>query len=199
MTEIDKNDIVTKVRLTPEQQYEYSTKFWVEIYLKLCITLAEDMGLGWEKVNEALQKSTKDGWPFAIESLERLGVEEKDSRAWAFAEASAGMNAWPGFVDEVVEYSPERTSIKGSGRCVILETAKKLGIEEKIDLLPWCATAADAYLRKINPKLRFVQTKAMCRGDAYNLGATELTEHVVTGSKHAYEQVRKFPGRKEGK
>lgn len=199
MKEIDKNDVVSKVILEPEQQYEYSTKYWVEIFLKFCITLAEDMGLGWEKVNEALQKSSKDGWPFALESLERLSVEEKDARAWAFAEASAGMNAWPGYVDEVVEYSSERTSLKGSGRCIVLETAKKLGIEEKIDLLPWCATAADGYLRKVNPKLRLVQTKVMCRGDSYCFGTAELTEHVVTGSKHAYEHARKFPGRKKEK
>jgi len=51
--------------------------------------------------------------------------------------------------------------------------------------------AADAYLRKINPKLRFIQAKAMCRGDPYDYGYTELTGSVVTESKHAYEQVRK--------
>jgi len=199
MTEIDKDDIVTKVRLTPEQQYEYSTKYWVEIFLKLCIALAEDMGLGWEIVNETLQKSSKDGWPMVFESLEKLGIEEKDARAWAVAEASAGVNAWPGYVDEVVEYSPKRTAIKGSGRCIVLDTAKKLGIEKKIDLLSWCATAADAYLRKVNPKLRFIQVKAMCRGDTYDYGYTELIDQVVTGSKHAYEQARKFQGEKEGK
>lgn len=192
MVSNDKNKVVDKVRLTPEEQYEYSTKYWIETFFKLCITMAKDLGLGWDKVNEALQKSSKDGWPFALESLERLGIEEKDSRAWAFAEASAGVNAWPGYIDEVVELSPERTSIKGSGRCVVVEVAKKLGIEDKIDLLPWCASAADAYLRKINPKLKFVQTMAMCRGDEFDLGATELTDSIVIGSKHAYEKVKKF-------
>lgn len=188
---IDKNEVVRKVRLTPEQQYEYSTKYWVEIFLRICVVLAEDMGLGWEKVNEALLKSSKDGWPMVLESLEKLGIEEKDARAWAFAEASAGVNAWPGYVDEVVEYGPNRTAIKGTGRCLVLEISKKLGIEKKIDLCPWCASSADAYLRKINPKLRFIQAKAMCRGDPYDYGYTELTDSVVTDSKHAYEQVIK--------
>jgi len=188
----DKNDVVTKVRLTPQQQYEYSTKYWVEILLRLCIALAEDMGLGWDKVNEALQQCSKGGWPMVLESLEKLGIKEKDARAWAFAEASAGVNAWPGYVDEVVEYGPNRTAIKGTGKCVVLEIAKKLGIEKKVDLCAWCASAADGYLRNINPKLRFIQVKAMCRGDTYDYGYTELVENVVTESKHAYERVRKF-------
>jgi hypothetical protein len=79
---------------------------------------------------------------------------------------------------------------------VVLDIARKLGIEEKIDLFPWCATAADSYLGKINPKLRFVQVMAMCRGDEYDLGYTELTDHDVVGSKHAYEQAREFQGSK---
>lgn len=190
--EIDKNEIVTKVRLTPEEQYEYSTKYWVEIFIRICIVLAEDMGVGWEKANQALLKSSKDGWPMILESLKKLGIKERDARAWAFAEASAGVNAWPGYVDEIVEYGPNRTAIKGTGRCVVLEIAKKLGIEKKIDLCPWCASSGDAYLRKINPKLRFIQVKSMCRGDSYDYGYTELTDSAVTDSKHAYEQVRKF-------
>jgi hypothetical protein len=196
MATLEQDEIVAKVRLTPEQQYEYSTKYWVEIYLKLCIHMAVDMGLGWDTVNAELQKSSKTGWPMAVENLERMGFEERDSRAWAVAEASTGVNAWPGYIDEVVEYSPERTSIKGTGTCVVLEVARKLGIEDKIDLFPWCATAADSYLRKINPKLRFIQHMAMCRGDEYDLGYTELTDHEVTGSIHSYEQARSFqPGK----
>jgi hypothetical protein len=189
--EIDKNEIVTKVRLTPEEQYEYSTKYWVEVLLRICVVLAEDMRLGWERANEALLKSSKDGWPMILESLKKLGIKERDARAWAFAESSVGVNAWPGYVDEIVEYGPNRTAIKGTGRCVVLEIAKKLGIEKKIDLCPWCASSGDAYLRKINPKLRFIQVKSMCRGDPYDYGYTELTDSVVTDSKHAYEQVRK--------
>jgi len=205
MTEFDKDkdDIITKVQLTPAEQYVYSTKYWVEIYLKWCLHLAEDVGLGWEKVNEELQKSSLGGWPMAVENLARLNIEEKDARAWIFAEASTGVNAWPGYIDEVVEYSPERTSIKGSGSCVVLDIARKLGIEGKIDLFPWCATAADSYLGKINPKLRFVQVMAMCRGDEYDLGYTELMDHEVdhkaTGSKHAYDQARPFQGNTEKK
>jgi hypothetical protein len=196
MTEINKDEIVAKVRLTPEEQYVYSTRYWVEIFLKLCMYMAEDMGLGWDKVNQELQKSSKDGWPMAVEHLERMGVEERDARAWAVTEASTGVNAWPGYIDEIVEYSPERTSIKGSGSCVVLDIARKLGIEDKIDLFPWCASSADSYLRKINPKLRFSQYMAMCRGDEYDMGYTELTDYVVTGSKHAYEQAREFKGKK---
>jgi len=175
MTEFDKDkdDIITKVQLTPAEQYVYSTKYWVEIYLKWCTHLAEEVGLGWKKINEELQKSL------------------------------LGVNAWPGYIDEVVEYSPERTSIKGSGSCVVLDIARKLGIERKIDLFPWCVTAADSYLGKINPKLRFVQAMAMCRGDEYDLGYTELmdheVDHEVTGSKHVYEQAREFQGSKEKK
>ena len=164
--------------------------------MKLCITLAEDMKMGWDKVNEIIQKSSKDGWPFALDTLERLDIKVKDARAWGYAEASAGVNAWPGYIDDIVEFSPEFTSIRGLGTCVVLDIAKKLGIEDKIDLLPWCATAADAYLRKINPKLRFVQTLAMCRGDKNDLGAAELTDKTIKGLKHSYDQVRDF---KKGK
>ena len=30
----DKNEIVTKVRLAPEEQYEYSTKYWWKSFLE---------------------------------------------------------------------------------------------------------------------------------------------------------------------
>lgn len=194
--DMEKDDIKKIVGLTPEQQYEYSTKYWVEIFLKLAVHMAEEMGLGWERVNQELQKSSLSGWPMAVENLARLGVQERDARAWIFAEASTGVNAWPGYIDEVVEYTPTRTSIKGQGTCVVLEIARKLGIQDKIDLFPWCATAADSYLRKINPKLRFVQHMAMCRGDEYDLGYAEMTDEVISGSKHAYERARPFQGPK---
>ena len=66
-------------------------------------------------------------------------------------------------------------------------------------MFPWCASAADAYLRQINPHLKFAQTMGMCRGDEYDLGVTELTDQVVTGSKHAYDQARPFLGIKDKK
>ena len=197
MTEkYDRNEIIDRVRLTPEQQYRYATKYWVEIFLRTCVTLAEDMNLGWKKVNEALLKSSKDGWPMVLDSLKRLSIEERDARVWAFAEVSAGVNAWPGYTDEVVELSPKRTAIKGTGKCIVLETAREFKIDRKIDLCPWCASSADAYLRKINSKLRVIQTKAMCRGDSYDYGYAELADNVVTGFKHAYEQVRRAPWEK---
>ncbi len=186
MADLKKEEVVAKVRMAPEQQYIYSTYFWVEVWLKWCIYLADDMGLGWDKVNQEMQKSTKYGWPMAIENLEKLGVESKDTQAWGIAEASTGVNAWPGYSDEILEYNPARTTIKGTGTCVVLEIAKKLGIEKKVDLLPWCASSADAYLRRINPKMRFIQTSAMCRGDEFDIGSTELTDYEVTVSKHSY-------------
>jgi hypothetical protein len=190
----EKEEIVDKVRLTPTQQYEYSTRYWLEVYLKFCMTLAED--IGWDKVNEMLQRSSLGGWPMATDALSRLDVGERDARAWAVTEASVGVNAWPGYVEGFLDFSPEFTSNKGTGVCVVLEVARKLGIQDKIDLFPWCATAADAYLRKINPKLKFVQWMAMCRGDEYDMGAAVLTEGEVTGSKHAYERAWPFQGKK---
>ena len=192
MKEYDKDEVVDTVRLTAEQQYEYSSNYWVEMYFRLCRTFAEDLGLGWDKVNEALKITAKDGWPFANDSLGKLDIKDNDSRVWAFTESTAGQNAWPGYIDDVVDFSPECTSIKGSGKCIALDTIKRLGLEGKVDLLPWCASHADGGLRGVNPKLRFVQTMAMCRGDEYDMGATELTDHKVTGSKHSYEQARAF-------
>ena len=190
----EKEEVVDKVRLTPTQQYEYSTRYWLEVYLKFCMTLAED--IGWDKVNEMLQRSSLGGWPMATDALSRLDVGERDARAWAVTEASVGVNAWPGYVEGFVDFTPEYTSNKGTGVCVVLEVARKLGIQDKIDLFPWCATAADAYLRKINPKLKFEQWMAMCRGDEYDLGAAIMTDSEVTGSKHSYERARPFKGTK---
>jgi len=192
MKDYDKDKVVEKVRLTPEEKYEYSSNYWVEMYFRLCKTFAEDLGLGWDKVNDALQISSRSGWPFANSSIKKLNIEEKDSRVWAYTESTAGQNAWPGYIDEIVDFNPERTSIKGYGRCIALDTIRRLGLEGKVDLFPWCASAADGGLREVNPKLRFVQTMAMCRGDEYDMGATEMTDHVVTGSKHSYEKARKF-------
>ena len=189
--------IVSRVKLAPEEQWKYSTEFWIEILLKSCKTLAEDMGLGWNSVNQALLQSAKHGWPGVLGVVERLDLPHKDARIWASTEAFAGVNAWPGYVDQVTEYSPKRTAIRGSGpseggTCVILDIAVKLNLEKKIDLASWCAANADAYLRGINPKLRFVQEKAMCRGDTCDYGYAELVDFEVKGSRHAYEKLTPF-------
>ena len=89
----EKEEVVDKVRLTPAQQYEYSTRYWLEVYLKFCMTLAED--IGWDKVNEMLQRSSLGGWPMATDALSRLDVGERDARAWAVTEASVGVNTPP--------------------------------------------------------------------------------------------------------
>jgi len=189
-------DVVSQVKLTPDEQWRYSTEFWIEIFLNFCGTLAEDMGLGWDKVNEGLIHGS-EGWPGVLEAIEMFGLSNRDARVWASTEAFAGVNAWPGYIDEVTEYTPSRTAIKGhglstGGRCVILDVAIKLNLEKKIDLASWCARNADAYLRKINPRLRFIQTKAMCRGDSYDYGYAELVDFEVKGSKHAHERLRQF-------
>jgi|GEM_PF-2608735 len=191
------NKIVSSVKLSLEEQWKYSTEFWIEILLRVCKTLAEDMKLGWDKINQALLESAKDGWPGVLKVIEKLDLPYRDARIWASTEAFAGVNAWPGYIDEVTEFSPNRTAIKGhgpseGGRCVILDIAIKLNLDKKIDLASWCAANADAYLRAINPKLRFVQEKAMCRGDTYDYGYAELVDFEVKGSKHAYEKLRPF-------
>lgn len=197
-----RKDVVSQVKLTPEEQWRYSTEFWIELLLKLCRTLAENIGLGWDKVNEGLIKGS-EGWPGVLRAIEKLSLSHRDARVWASTEAFAGVNAWPGYIDEVTEYTPKRTAIKGhgpstGGRCVILDIATKLGLDKKIDLASWCAKNADAYLRRINPRLRFVQTKAMCRGDSYDYGCAELVDFDVKGSEHSYEQLRPFEEFKRG-
>ncbi len=191
------NKIVSSVKLNLEEQWKYSTEFWIEILLQACKTLAEDMGLGWNKVNQALLESAKNGWPGVLKVIEKLELPYRDARIWASTEAFAGVNAWPGYIDEVTEFSPKRTAIKGhgpseGGRCVILDIAIKLGLDKKIDLASWCAANADAYLRTISPNLRFIQEKAMCRGDTYDYGYAELVDFEVKDSKHAYEKLRPF-------
>jgi len=193
------DEIVSSVKLGPEEQWRYSTEFWIEILLRACRTLAEDLKLGWNKVNQALLASAKEGWPGVLGVIDRLDLPYKDARIWASTEAFAGVNAWPGYVDKVTEYSARRTVIRGSGpseggRCVILDIAKNLGLEKKIDLAAWCAANADAYLRAISPKLRFVQEKAMCRGDTYDYGYAELVDLEVKDSRHAYQRLRPFKG-----
>ncbi|MEM4488888.1 MAG: hypothetical protein QXK88_08885 [Desulfurococcaceae archaeon] len=196
-------NVISKIKLTTEEQWRYSTEFWIEIFLRLCKTMAEDMGLGWDKVNEALLKSADEGWPGVLRALEVANLQFNDARIWASTEAFAGVNAWPGYIDEVTEYTPTRTAIKGlgpseGGRCIVLDVAIKLGLEKKIDLAAWCAKNADAYLRKINPRLRFVQEKAMCRGDPYDYGYCEMVDFIVKGSEHAYEKLRSFENFKKG-
>ena len=201
--EDEKKAVVSRVRLTVEDQWKYSTEFWIEIFLGFCRTLAEEMGLGWDKVNEGLLKGS-DGWPGVLKTVDMLKLSHTDSRVWASTEAFAGVNAWPGYIDEITEYSPNRTAIKGhgpstGGRCVILDIAMRLGLDRKMDLASWCARNADAYLRNINPKLRFVQTKAMCRGDTHDYGYAEQTNFDIQGSQHSCEQLRPFDEFKRSK
>ena len=80
---------------------------------------------------------------------------------------------------------------------MLLDIATKLDLEKKVDLASWCAKNADAYLRRINPRLRFVQTKAMCRGDTHDFGYAELVDFDVHGSEHSYRQLRAFAEFKE--
>ena len=43
----------------------------------------------------------------ATDALSRLDVGERDARAWAVTEASVGVNAWPGYVEGFLDFSPE--------------------------------------------------------------------------------------------
>jgi hypothetical protein len=162
------------------------------------------MGLGWGVVNRALAKSAREGWPEALKPVEKLGIQYKDARVWGSTEAFAGVNAWPGYTDEITEYTPQKTAILGcgpgtGGRCVVLDIATRLNLDKKVDLLTWCSTNSDAYLRKLSPHLRFIQLKGMCRGDPYDYGYAELVKNKVAGYKHSHENVKPFDDFKKSK
>lgn len=146
-----------------EERWHYTGRFWVDTLVGTLQELGEE--LGWDKLNQALIKSAaKTSWPGVEAALRHLGLTERDARTWGEWDMFVGHNAFPGVVDEFLEYRPEKVHLRLTGKCILWDGVRDAGLADKIDLPTYCTTAGRAAVKVINPDLEFIPLKRLCNG-----------------------------------
>ena len=152
------------------ERWQMIDQAWFEIMGGLLKGLAEDKKVGWGKVNEVIGEyfsGTKPGdflprqWDFISQRLE---IKERDcvalAKHWCYVVDCVGMDY------TITECSSKRFHVI-INNCCEAGWLKNMGILGKIDWVLECPKSYCPTLAKvINPKIKYIDKKAQCGGDA---------------------------------